>query len=415
MSKESNCIVGIDVGTTKICTIVLEKDKDDAFKTIGMGVCPCSGLRKGIVVNMESTVDAVVKSVEEAETMANIEINTVFVGIAGGHINSFNSHGIVDLMPEMREITQSDVERALESAKAVSIPMDREVLHIIPQDYTVDGQKGITNPVGLQGTRLEVDVHVVTGAVSSAQNIIKSVQTAGLHVEDIILEPLASSIACLTSEEKKSGVILIDMGGGTSDYIVYIDDVIRDTNVLAVGGDHITNDIAMGFKIPVEKAEEVKKKFGHSKADMVDPSEKFIIPGILGRESSSIGKKELSDIIEARMREIFMIVKREIETNGFAQHIATGVVITGGTALVQGAIELAQEVFSLPARLGTPRNVSGLTEILDSPMYSTGVGLSLYGDKFRQDHGEEKISGITPKVFNQITGIMKRWLRDYFQ
>ncbi len=416
MKKNRHAIVGLDVGTTKICTVVVKVEKDQSLRTVGMGVCPCTGLRKGVVVNMEETVSAIVKSVEEAENMAKVEISSVFAGIAGGHINSFNSHGILDLVPDPREITVGDMERVLESAKAVSIPMDREVIHIIPQDYTVDGQKGVKDPVGLVGSRLEVDVHVVTGAVSSAQNIIKSITTAGLEVEDIILEPLASSIATLTPEEKKSGVIMIDIGGGTSDFVVFVDDIIRDTNVLAVGGDHISNDISLAFKIPEEKAEEVKIKFGCAQASRVSPSEKFMIPGILGRESASIGRRELAGIIEARLREIFTIIRREIEGSGLGHYIATGVVLTGGTSLVPGAAELAQEIFSLPVRLGTPRNIGGLTEILDSPMYSTGVGLALYGFKARDEQREGgSISGINPKVFNRIIGIMKRWVEDYFQ
>lgn len=407
-----NIVVGLDVGTTKICAAVAEIDRDKRIRIIGIGSSPSHGLRKGVVVNVESTVDSIGRAIDEAEEMSGVEIHSVFAGIAGGHIKSMNSRGVIPISRESNEITQADIDRAVNAAKAISIPMDREVIHTIPQGFVVDGQDGIKDPRGMSGVRLEVDVHVITGAITSAQNIVNCVNRSGFEVEDIVLEPLASSIATLTQEEKESGVILIDIGGGTTDFVIFTDGAIRHTDILAVGGDHVTNDISIGLKIPLGKAEAIKKKFGCALASKVKEDEEFVVPGIVGRAANNMKRRHLAEIIEMRMDEIFTLVRREIEKTGLLNMIGSGVVLTGGASLMQGELEMASKIFGLPTRLGKPRDVSGLVEVLDSPIFATGVGLTQYGFRYREVGSNGQLKG--RKIFAKVLDRMKNMVGDYF-
>ena len=411
-ARRRDFVVGLDIGTTKICAVVAEQDSKGVPCVIGVGITPSYGLRKGIVVNLESTTDSVEKAIELAEDMARIEINSVFAGIAGGHIGSVNSRGQIPITHKDNEITNDDVKRVVSMAKAISIPIDREVIHTIPQEFIVDGQGGVKDPRGMSGVRLEAEVHIVTGAITSAQNIVKSITRAGFQVEDIVLQPLASSLATLTQEEKDSGVILVDIGGGTTDVVLYLDGSVRHTYVLSLGGDHVTNDIAVGLKIPIAKAEEIKKRFGCARVDMVSENEEFMLPGVIGRAASRMQRKQLIEIIELRMEEIFDLVKQDVERTEYSELVSSGVVLTGGTSLLKGSIEMAQDIFGIPVRLGTPRGVTGLIEVLDSPIYSTGVGLAQYGFKFR---GSKKPRPFTGRnIFTKVIRRMTEWVGEYF-
>lgn len=412
MANKNDFVVGLDIGTTKICAVVAEMDEKNIPRVTGVGITPSYGLRKGVVVNLESTIDSIEKVIELAEDMARVEIQSVFAGIAGGHIKSFNSRGTVPITHKDNEITGDDVNRAISMAKAISIPMDREVIHTIPQEFIVDGQGGIKDPRGMSGVRLEAEVHIVTGAITSAQNIVKSINRAGLEVEDIVLQPLASSMTTLTQEEKDSGVILIDIGGGTSDVVLYMNGAVRHTYVLNVGGDNITNDVAIGLKIPIGKAEEIKKKFGCARSGMVDDNEEFMLPGVIGRAATRMQRKQLVEIIEMRMEEVFDLVKQDIERTGYGEYISSGIVLTGGTSLLKGSVEMAQDIFGVPVRLGTPRGVTGLVEVLDSPIYSTGVGLAQYGLKYREKGSPSRFKG--RNIFTKLIQRMTEWVGEYF-
>ncbi len=405
-------VVGLDIGTTKICTVVAERSADGATRIIGVGMVPSYGLRKGVVVNLESTIDSVAKAIEAAEDMAHMDIESVFAGIAGGHIKSFNSRGTIPITHKDNEIVNEDVNRVIGMAKAVSIPIDREVIHTIPQQFIVDGQGGINDPRGMAGVRLEAEVHMVTGAITSAQNIVKSIRRAGFEVEDIVLQPLASSIATLLKEEKDSGVILIDIGGGTTDVVLYIDGSVRHTHVLSLGGDHITNDIAIGLKVPIGKAEEIKKRFGCARRDMVDADEEFLLPGVIGRAATHMKRKHLVEIIEFRIEEILELVKQDIELTGYGELVSSGVVLTGGSSLLSGLPKMAEDIFGVPVRLGTPRGVTGLVEVLNSPIYSTGVGLAQYGLRYRNRGKPSRFKG--RNLFAKIMNRMTEWVGEYF-
>jgi cell division protein FtsA len=414
MAGKSDFVVGLDIGTTKICAVVAEKGDDDTPRIIGVGITPSYGLRKGVVVNLESTIDSIEKAIELAEDMAKVEIESVFAGIAGGHIKSFNSRGTVPITHKNNEITNDDVNRAISMAKAISIPIDREVIHTIPQEFIVDGQGGIKDPRGMSGVRLEAEVHIVTGAITSAQNIIKCIQRAGFEVEDIVLQPLASSMATLTQEEKDSGVILIDIGGGTTDAVLYVNGAVRHTYVLSLGGDHITNDVAIGLKVPLGKAEEIKKRFGSARVRMVNENEEFMLPGVIGRAATRMQKRQLVEIIELRMEELFDLVKQDIERTNYGELISSGLVLTGGTSLLKGSVEMAEDIFGVPVRLGTPRGVTGLVEVLDSPIYSTGVGLAQYGLKYREKDEKKPTRFGGRNIFTKIVERMTEWVGEYF-
>lgn len=403
---QENLIVGLDIGTTKICCVVGEASGRD-IHIIGIGTHPSVGLRKGVVVNIESTVESIQKAVEEAELMAGCEISSVYAGIAGGHITGFNSRGIVAIKGP--EITPGDVERVIDAARAVAIPMDREVIHVLPQEYIVDDQAGIQNPVGMAGVRLEAKIHIVTGAVTSAHNIVKCANRAGLDVCDIVLESLASGEAVLADEEKQLGTALIDIGGGTSDLAIFSGQNIKHTFVLALGGDNLSNDIAIGLRAPIAEAEKIKKKYGSCLASAISSQETIEVPGMGGRKSRKLSRQILGEILEPRMEEIFTLIKREIYRSEMENYIASGVVVTGGTSLLEGAIEIAEAIFGLPTRLGKPSGISGLSDVVNNPMYATGVGLVMYGARKAP---AKKFRIRDRNIFNSIVQRMKKWFKE---
>lgn len=405
---KNNIIVGLDIGTSKVCAIVGELT-ERGMEVIGVGSHPSQGLRKGVVINIESTVESIKKAVEEAELMAGCEINSVFTGIAGGHIKGFNSHGIVAV--KNKEVTPRDLERVIDAAKAVAIPMDREVLHILPQEYIIDDQDGIKEPLGMSGVRLEAKVHIVTGAVTSAQNIVKCCNRTGLNVADIVLEPLASAEAVLTPEEKELGVALIDMGGGTTDIALFHDGSVKHTAVLAIGGNHLTGDIAAGLRTPVAEAERIKQRYGCARAGMVTKDERVEVPSVAGRNSRTLSRQILCEIIEPRLDEIFQLILREIIKSGYEGSLASGIVMTGGSTLLPGTIEMAEQVFGMPVRLGVPTHVGGLIDVVSSPIYATGVGLVLYGIK-RQDRNFFRIRD--DNLFHKVRERMVDWFSEFF-
>ncbi|HEC31119.1 MAG TPA: cell division protein FtsA, partial [Deltaproteobacteria bacterium] len=380
MAGQEELIVGLDIGTTKICAVVGEVGAD-GVNIVGVGTYPSIGLRKGVVVDIESTVNSIRKAVEEAELMAGCEISEVYVGIAGGHISSFNSHGVIAI--KNQEVTEQEIERVLDAAQAFAIPFDREIIHIVPQEYIIDDQDGIQNPLGMSGVRLEVKVHIVMGAVSSAQNIVKCCNRAGLNVANIVLESIASSEAVLGREELQLGVALIDFGGGTTDLAIFSDNSIRHTAVLAIGGNNLTHDIALGLRTPMEQAERIKRRYGCALASMIDRNETIEVPSVAGRKPRVLSREILGEILEPRVEEIFALINREILKSGYAELLASGLVVTGGSSLLPGIPELAEQVMDMPVRLGIPTSIGGLVDVVSNPMYATGVGLVLYGYKHR--------------------------------
>ena len=401
-----NIVVGLDIGTTKICCVVGEV-RGPEVNVIGIGTHPSVGLRKGVVVNIESTVESIKKAVEEAELMAGCEISSVYAGIAGGHITGFNSRGIVAIKGP--EITPLDVDRVIDAARAVAIPMDREVIHVLPQEYIVDDQTGIQNPVGMAGVRLEAKIHIVTGAVTSAHNIVKCANRAGLDVCDIVLESLASGEAVLTEEEKQLGTALIDLGGGTSDLAIFSGQNIKHTFVLALGGDNLTNDIAIGLRAPLAEAEKIKKKYGSCLSENINTEDTIEVPGMGGRKARKLPRQILGEILEPRMEEIFALLKREIYRAEMEHYVTSGVVVTGGTALLDGVTDIAESVLGLPARLGKPQGITGLTDVVNNPMYATGVGLVMYGAR-KQPVKKFRIRD--KNIFNSIVQRMKKWFKE---
>ncbi len=379
MSKkaEKNLIVGLDIGTSKVVAIVGEINPEGGIEIIGIGSHPSRGLKKGTVVNIESTVQSIQRAVEEAELMAGCQIHSVYAGIAGSHIRSLNSHGIVAIRD--KEVTQGDVDRVLDAARAVAIPADQKVLHTLPQEYIIDNQEGIKEPIGMSGVRLEAKVHMVTGAVSAAQNIVKCVRRCGLEVDDIILEQLASSYAVLTEDEKELGVCLVDIGGGTTDIAVFTDGAIRHTAVIPIAGDQVTNDIAVALRTPTQNAEEIKLKYACALTQLATSDETIEVPGVGERESRRLARKVLAEVVEPRYEELFMLIQAELRRSGFEELCASGVVLTGGCSKIEGAVELAEEIFHMPVRLGVPQAVTGLADVVRNPIYATGVGLLLFG------------------------------------
>lgn len=406
MQAQEDIIVGLDIGTTKICAVVGEVSRT-AINIIGIGTHPSIGLRKGVVVDIESTVESIKKAIEEAELMAGCEISSVFAGIAGGHITGFNSRGIVAIKGQ--EIIKSDVERVIDAARAVAIPMDREVIHILPQEFIVDDQTGIQNPVGMAGVRLETKIHIVTGAVTSAHNIVKCANRSGLDVCDIVLESLASGEAVLTNEERELGVGLLDLGGGTTDLAIFSGKNIKHTFVLGLGGNNLTNDIAIGVRASLAEAEKIKIKFGTCVSQNISSEETIEVPGMGGRKTRKLPRKILGEILEPRVEEIFSLIKREIYRAGMENLIVSGMVLTGGSALLDEATEIAESIFELPTRLGKPREISGLVDVVNNPMYATGVGLVLYGAR-NQTTKKFRIRDVN--IFNRIMTRMKKWFKD---
>jgi cell division protein FtsA len=400
-------IVGLDIGTTKICAVVGEI-VPGGVEIIGIGSHPSEGLRKGVVINIEKTVNSIKEAIEEAETMAGCEISSVYAGIAGGHIKGFNSHGVIAL--KEKEVTKKDLDRVIEAASAVAIPMDREVIHVLPQEYIVDEQDGIADPLGMSGVRLEAKIHIVTGAVTSAQNIIKCANRAGLDVHDIVLESLASSEAVLSEEERNLGVALIDFGGGTTDMAVFSKGSIKHTSVLALGGDNLTYDISIGIRTPRLEAEKIKMKYGCALTSMIGKDETIEVPGVGGRKARVLPRQILGEILEPRVEEILTLIQNELIRSGYEEMVNSGIVITGGSAELSGVTEIAEQIFNIPARMGYPEGIGGLVEVVNKPMYATAVGLVLYGAK--RSNGHKKFRIRDTNIFSRVTERMKRWFKD---
>jgi cell division protein FtsA len=407
--ENKNLIVGLDIGTSKIAAIVAEMKPEGGFEIIGMGSSPSRGLKKGVVVNIESTVNAIQRALEEAELMADCKIREVWTGIAGSHIRSFNSHGMVAIKD--REVAQHDIDRVVETAKAIPIPTDQQLLHVLNQEFVIDGQEDVREPLGMSGVRLEVKVHIVTGAVSAAQNIMKCVRRCGLEVNDLILQPLASAIAVLSEDEKDLGVCLVDIGGGTSDIAVFTQGSIRHTAVIPIAGDQITNDIAMALRTPTKEAEEIKRRYGCALRELADQQETIEVPGVGERGAKKMSRQTLAEVIEPRVEELYSLVQAELRRSGFEELLSSGIVITGGSASMQGMIELGEEVFHMPVRLGLPTYSAGLSEVIRNPRYSTGVGLLIAG---MNQHQRLQIERMQAGSFKQVFGRMKEWFETNF-
>ncbi len=406
--KNNRLLVGLDIGTTKICTIVGEL-QDGLVNIIGIGSHPSRGLRKGVVVNIEGTVQSIRKAVEEAELMAGCQVDSVFTGIAGGHIRGINSHGVIAV--KNREITEHDINRVIDAASAIAIPMDREVIHVLPQEFIVDDQDGIRDPVGMAGVRLEGKVHIVTGAVTSAQNIIRCANRAGLHVHDIVLQQLGCSEAVLSPEEKELGAGVVDIGGGTTDLVIFCNGSIKHTSVLSLAGNHITSDISLGLRTPAEEAEKLKKRYGCALVSMVKKEEMIEVPSVGGRKSRTLSRQTLAEIIEPRVEEILTLVHGEIVRSGYANLIGSGIVLTGGTAIMEGMPEIAEQIFNLPVRRGYPMGIAGLVDLVNSPIYATGVGLVMYGSRNRS---RSRFRIGEPNIFAKVSRRMRDWLGEFF-
>lgn len=412
MSRKSdkNLIVALDIGTSKVVAIVGEITDSGEVEIIGIGTHPSRGLKKGVVVNIESTVQSIQRAVEEAELMAGCQIHSVYAGIAGSHIKSLNSHGIVAIRD--KEVVSGDVDRVIDAARAVAIPADQKILHVLPQEFIIDTQEGIREPIGMSGVRLEARVHLVTGAVSAAQNIIKCVRRCGLEVDDIILEQLASSHAVLNDDEKELGVCLVDIGGGTTDIAVFTEGAIRHTAVIPIAGDQVTNDIAVALRTPTQNAEDIKIKYACALTQLANADETIEVPGVGDRPARRLARQTLAEVVEPRYEELFTLIQAELRRSGFEDLCAAGIVLTGGTSKMEGAVELAEEIFHMPVRIGVPQGIAGLVDVVRNPIYSTGVGLLLFGAKNRGaglggEHGQD--SGL-----QDVWRRMRSWFQGNF-
>jgi cell division protein FtsA len=412
MSKrgDKNLIVGLDIGTSKVVAIVGEVNEDGDIEVVGIGTHPSRGLKKGVVVNIESTVHSIQRAVEEAELMAGCDIRSVYTGIAGSHVRSLNSHGIVGIRDS--EVSHSDVDRVIDAARAVAIPADQKILHILPQEYVIDGQEGIREPVGMSGVRLEAKVHMVTGAESAAQNIVKCVQRCGLEVDDIVLEQLASSYSVLTEDEKELGSCIVDIGGGTTDIAVFLHGAIQHTAVIPIAGDQVTNDIAVSMRTPTQYAEEIKIKYACALSQLANPDETIEVPSVGERPPRRLARQTLAEIVEPRYEELFGLIRDELRRSGFEELIAAGIVITGGSAKMEGAVELAEDVFHMPVRLGFPQYVEGLKDVIRNPIHATGVGLLLYGHEnlLRRGRRSTPVSSNVGEIWER----MRTWFQKQF-
>jgi cell division protein FtsA len=408
MKDIKNLIVGLDIGTSKVVAVVAEVAPDGRIDIVGMGSHDSRGLKKGVVVNIEATVNAIQRALEEAELMADCKIQTVFTGIAGSHIRSFNSTGMVAVKD--KEVTPIDVDRAIETARAMPIPTDQQVLHILTQEFIVDGQDGVKEPIGMSGVRLEVKVHIVTGAVTAAQNIVKCVRRCGLEVNDLILQPLASSLAVLTEDEKELGVCLVDIGGGTTDIAVFREGAIRHTAVVPIAGDQITNDIAMALRTPTGEAEELKITHGCALRQLADPAQMIEVPGVGDRPPRQLSRQTLAEVIEPRVEELYSMVQKVLKDSGYEELLSSGIVLTGGSSVMQGMVELGEEIFHMPVRLGVPRYAGGLSEMVRNPRYATVVGLLLEG-MVQTQRGLIARQGWS---FKQVMNRMREWLQRNF-
>jgi cell division protein FtsA len=402
-------LVGIDIGTSKVVTLVGEATSDGKINVIGFGSHPSHGLKRGVVVNIESTVQSIQRSVEDAENMAGCEIFSAYTGIAGSHIRSLNSHGIVAIREQ--EVSANDVERVIDAAKAIAIPADQRILHVLPQEYMIDNQDSIREPIGMSGVRLEAKVHIVTGAVSAAQNIVKCINRCGLEATDIVLEQFASSQSILADDEKELGVCMIDIGGGTSDIAIFIDGAIKHTAVIPIAGDQVTNDIAIALRTPTRNAEEIKIKFGCAMQDLVDSNQMIDIPNLGERVAKRLPARALAEVVEARYEELFTLALAEIKRSKLMERMAAGIVLTGGASKIKGAQELAERIFKIPVRIGKPINVSGMTDIIHNPIYATSVGLLVYGLKQRQNQRDVVITHPSMKT---LWSRMKNWFQGNF-
>ncbi|PKO25995.1 MAG: cell division protein FtsA [Betaproteobacteria bacterium HGW-Betaproteobacteria-8] len=407
--EDKNLIVGLDIGTSKIVAIVAELQPEGSLKVIGLGQHTSRGLKKGVVINIDSTMQAIQRALEEAELMADCKISSVFTGIAGSHIKSLNSHGMVKIKDA--EVMQADVDRVVDTARAIALPSDQQILHILTQEFIIDGQEDVREPLGMSGMKLEVKVHIVTGAVAAAQNIVKCIKRCGLEVSDLILQPLASSMAVLTEDEKELGVCLVDIGGGTTDIAVFKQGAIRHTAVVPIAGDQVTNDIAVAFRTPTQAAEEIKIKHGCALRQLADPREVVEVPGVDGREPRQLSVQTLAEVIEPRIVELYELVLSELRRSGMEEMIASGIVITGGSSMMRGMVELGEEIFHMPVRLGMPRYVGGLSEVVGNPRYATGVGLVLMGKQQVERH---LLGQMETGSFADILSRMKSWFKGNF-
>jgi len=401
-------IVGLDIGTSKVVALVGEIGADGELEIVGIGSHPSRGMKKGVVVNIESTVQSIQRAIEEAELMAGCQIHSVFAGIAGNHIRSMNSHGIVAIREG--EVVQADIERVLDAAQAVAIPADQKVLHILPQEYVIDNQEGVREPRGMSGVRLEAKVHLVTCAMNAVQNIEKCIRRCGLEVEDVILEQLASSYSVLTEDEKELGVCMVDVGGGTTDIAIFTEGAIRHTAVIPIAGDQVTNDIAMALRTPTQHAEEIKIRYACALAKLAGPEETIKVPSVGERPPRDLSRQALAEVVEPRYDELFTLIQAELRRSGYEDMIPAGIVLTGGTAKMEGAVELAEEIFHMPVRLGVPQEFKGLADVVRNPIYSTGVGLLHYGMKHHADggHSSSEQSRESPLIK------VKRWFKGNF-
>ncbi|RMG55281.1 MAG: cell division protein FtsA [Gammaproteobacteria bacterium] len=411
MARKSDrgMIVGLDIGTSKVVAIVGEENDEGEIEIVGIGSHPSRGLKKGVVVNIESTVQSIRRAIEEAELMAGCKINSVYAGIAGSHVKSLNSHGIVAIKD--KEVTPGDVDRVIDAARAVAIPADQRILHVLPQEFIIDQQEGIREPVGMSGVRLEARVHLVTGAVSAAQNIIKCVRRCGLEVDDIILEQLASSHSVLTEDEKELGVCLVDIGGGTTDIAVFTDGAIRHTAVIPIAGDQVTNDIAVALRTPTQCAEDIKIRYACALRQLANPDEEIEVPSVGERPPRRLARQTLAEVVEPRYEELMTLIQAELRRSGFEELIAAGIVLTGGSSKMEGVVELAEEVFHMPVRLGVPQYVTGLVDVVKNPIHATGVGLLLYGQQ--QGAGNE-YAHLHEGGMTGLWQRMKNWFQGNF-
>ncbi|HSG87749.1 MAG TPA: cell division protein FtsA [Pseudomonadales bacterium] len=408
-TSASQMIVGLDIGTSKVVAIVGEIGEDGSIEVIGIGSHPSRGLKKGVVVNIESTVQSIQRAVEEAELMAGCQIESVYAGIAGSHIRSLNSHGIVAIRD--KEVMRSDVDRVIDAAQAVAVPADQKILHILPQEFLIDNQEGVKEPMGMSGVRLEAKVHLVTCAVNAAQNIEKCVRRCGLEMRDVILEQLASSYAVLTDDEKELGVCMVDIGGGTTDIAVFTEGAIRHTAVIPIAGDQVTNDIAMALRTPTQHAEEIKIKYACALTQLAGAEETIKVPGVGEKPPRSLSRQALAEVVEPRYDELFTLVQAELRRSGYEDLIAAGIVLTGGSSKIEGVVELAEEIFHKPVSIGVPRHVNGLSDIVRNPVYATGVGLLLYG---REREALRRERGAALPVGESFVDRLRSWWKNNF-
>lgn len=408
-SENKDLIVGLDIGTSKVVVIAAEVTSDGTFEIIGMGSHPSSGLKKGVVANIETTVNAIQRALEEVELMANCKIHDVYTGVAGNHIKSFNSHGMVAIKD--REVSELDVERVMETAKAVNIPANQQVLHILNQEFIIDGQEDVREPIGMNGIRLEVKVHIVTGSISAVQNIMKCVRRCGLEVGDVVLQPLASSMAVLSEDEKDLGVCLVDIGGGTTDIAVFNQGAIRHTAVIPIAGDQVTNDIAMALRTPTKDAEDIKCRYGCALKGMADSREMIEVLGVGERGTRQLSRQTLAEVIEPRVEELYLLVQKELRRSGFEELLSSGIVITGGSSSLLGMVELGEEIFHMPVRLGLPLYRGSLAEVVRTPRFSTGVGLIIAGIEQNRHHHKARLQGNSFKLILERIG---NWFQRNF-